>query len=299
MKFRPLISYTSLSCLLAALALGTASGDTDSRPIERELHIMSRVLEESLGDDVLVDWGRLEGLSVFGGRIRAQYIPTVGAIFTIPVNIAISKPQPDTAAAEGPAADADLDLWDKYASKRFDWDDVDGPVAGSRRIIAAPGKQAVIIQRDGEDPDTVNVEEIVKGIHKRVSDSINEDVVREVRAFSRGFSIEYDEKSVERLRADLINALARYGRRLESMPPEERVILIIDAPKPTPLGKRLQDDGGQLRFDNDLDLKLPNLIWSRLGDTSRDRMMLAVPKAHLTAESTPESLASVIVEKQY
>jgi hypothetical protein len=84
------------------LALCAASAEKDAAALtsdvraarDKELQTMSKVLEESLDRSGLGDWYSAPGVftpSPFEGKIRFDYIPTVGAIFRIPVNFPVME----------------------------------------------------------------------------------------------------------------------------------------------------------------------------------------------------------------
>ncbi len=104
-------------CLLAisvALASAGLPEPTDSRELQSELGIMSKVLEQSLNESGLKNWHRTTfSTSAFEPKIRGQYLPTVGAVFTIPVNF----PLAEAAETEEPPEvdESGLDLWDRSA----------------------------------------------------------------------------------------------------------------------------------------------------------------------------------------
>ena len=85
-----------------------------------ELRIMGAVIEDSLDATQSGEWrGRRPGDSPFEAHVRVQYIPTVGAVFTVPVNFAIVDPgekQPEV-KAEKQADGAAQDLWEKNSQR--------------------------------------------------------------------------------------------------------------------------------------------------------------------------------------
>lgn len=90
----------TIVCGFALLAQTTAAYEESSTGIAKELEIMSKVLEASLDSSGIEDWHASSiGYSAFQSKIKREYIPTVGAIFTIDVNFPIVKPEEDVAKA--------------------------------------------------------------------------------------------------------------------------------------------------------------------------------------------------------
>jgi hypothetical protein len=94
------------------------SAEDSVSSIDKELKIMSKVLEASLDATADEDWfGQGFGYSAFESKIKSEYIPTVGAIFTINVKFPIVKPEVESADLESVGAEPD-DLWDRMADPK-------------------------------------------------------------------------------------------------------------------------------------------------------------------------------------
>lgn len=121
---RILAAWAAL-CLLAVAAQAqepptdnAAASDTSTSNMlaENELQTMARVVEDSITQSGLKDWqGPSTDLAVFEPLTKAQYIPTVGAIFTLRVGFCIVEPQ---APEQQPATQekGNEDLWEKHSS---------------------------------------------------------------------------------------------------------------------------------------------------------------------------------------
>jgi len=115
----------AVGCVLAGLAMAgadTAAGEKEHREkiteALREVEIMASVLEERLeqqGGDLAANV--LPGTSAFAPRIESDYIPGVGAIFTVPVGFLISDPN-EKIQEERKDEGESVDLWDRMVTRR-------------------------------------------------------------------------------------------------------------------------------------------------------------------------------------
>ncbi len=166
---------------------------------DKELQTMSKVIEESLNRSGLGDWyGTPEAFtpSPFEGKIRFDYIPTVGAIFTIPVNFTVTERiEVKKEETKNGSNSGEPDLWEKNANPL-----APGHASPHDVIVGATsGMGGVGMIGMGMDP-FVTVQP------------------------------KYDAKKVETLRKTLIETIGRYGSRLTTVAPEERILLVIEAP---------------------------------------------------------------------
>ena len=170
--------------LALALVLGTplvvaAQEANKEGSLDSELRTMSRVIEESLDESALRDWqGTSVGTSFFEPKVRAQYIPTVGAVFTLSVNFPIVEPEEveENIDDEEPATD---DLWERVSRRR-------GPRNPGRRTqrnFSGVGLQL----RSGEDGEA-KVHAVMNGTGAEEAGIKADDIV-----------IEVDDESVENL----------------------------------------------------------------------------------------------------
>jgi hypothetical protein len=165
---------------------------------DKELQTMSKVIEDSLNQSGLGDWygggGVFDGLagSPFEGKIRCDYYPTVGAIFRIPVNFALTEPVVPKKDEPKKTPAGEQDLWEKNAVGQAPSENVQIKVGTSYSFQGSNGN----------------------------SYSFSTDDSR----------LKYDAKKVETLRKTLIETIGRYGNRLTSVMPDERILLVVESP---------------------------------------------------------------------
>jgi len=166
---------------------------------EKELQTMSKVIEDSLDQSGLGEWYggggiQFSGLpgSPFEGKIRCDYYPTVGAIFRIPVNFALTEPVVAKKEEAKKAPAGEQDLWEKNAGGQTPSEKVQVDFGSSYSVVA-----------DGNFSYSVSTDQP---------------------------QIKYDAKKVETLRKTLIETVGRYGNRLTSVMPDERILLVIESP---------------------------------------------------------------------
>lgn len=86
--------------------------------LQKEIGIMARVIEESLD---AADWGkgggwRSRGLPGGPEGVRGEYIPTVGAIFTVRIGFPLSPPKADEKLPSADDKAKSDDLWERSAN---------------------------------------------------------------------------------------------------------------------------------------------------------------------------------------
>jgi hypothetical protein len=169
---------------------------------------MASVLMEVLSrEDLDVGWAGLStGVpSPFEQqRIKSEYIPTVGAIFTIPVGFPLvdhAKKAPEKAKGKESEEKKDVDLWTKHWEGRPESAAAFGDPSAS---TASPASQAYTYT-----------------------------IVRNVTTVGPGEQIAFDKEKVAKLRRALIDTLARYGSRMAHVAEMERVLLIVESPADT------------------------------------------------------------------
>lgn len=171
-------------------ALPIGPGDRD-----KQIQTLARVLEESLNLNGPAGWVSQSIMpSPFERPIKAQYIPSVGAVFTIPVGFSIVDHSAGKSDADSADEDPGRDLWDKH------WDERRRSNPGSRDATFRRG-DVQIMQTDTHG----------------------------TRLWARRSY--FDSGRVAKLRRTLIEAAAEYGHRLTCVEPSERILLVIEAPK--------------------------------------------------------------------
>ena len=94
----------AMLCGSALFAQTSGMCEEGSPSIDEELKTMSNVLDASLDSSGIEDWHASSvGYSAFESKVSGEYIPTVGAIFTINVNFPIVKPEEDVTEADDEA----------------------------------------------------------------------------------------------------------------------------------------------------------------------------------------------------
>ncbi len=199
------------------LALCAASAEKDAAAPasdvraarDKELQTMSKVLEESLDRSGLGDWYSAPGVftpSPFEGKIRFDYIPTVGAIFRIPVNFPVMERMEVKKEDTPKEADSgEPDLWEKNANPQASNDPIPHNAIAGGAVGMGAGRYGTSLMGGG----------------KYGASSL---------AFASEDQPRYDARKVETLRKTLIEAIGRYGHRLTSVAPTERILLVVEAP---------------------------------------------------------------------
>jgi hypothetical protein len=211
------INKMGLAMCMAAVALVWAGAappaeDKDPSAVSRErgkeLRTMASVLTEVLSrEDLDAGWAGLSSgvPSPFEQqRIKSEYIPTVGAIFTIPVGFPLvdhAKKAPEKAKGKESEEKKDVDLWIKH------WE-------GRPESAAAPGAPGASTASPASQAYTYTI-------------------VRNVTTVGPGEQIAFDKEKVAKLRRALIDTLARYGSRMAHVAEMERVLLIVESPADT------------------------------------------------------------------
>ncbi|MBI4558277.1 MAG: hypothetical protein HY706_11905 [Candidatus Hydrogenedentes bacterium] len=178
---------------------------------ENEVLTMAKVMEDSINQSGLKDWqAPFADLNLFEPLTKAQYIPTVGAVFTIRVNFCIVEPETPQEQPETPKGDEDL--WEKHS----------GPVQISESSMAldSMGRKGVIVTDKGR--------RIVVGTNS-VTGTGGDKGIMTSSAVSpdRGF----DADKVQKLRQAIVGALAKYAYRIEHVKESERILVVVEAPK--------------------------------------------------------------------
>lgn len=222
----------------AALALGALispvvlhAQDEDSDGIHNQLRIMTKILEASIGEASIE---RRPNLSVFDSKIRTEYIPTVGAIFTIPITFPLHPSEDEK--GNGTEDVVEEDLWEHFS--------------GASENTSKAAAQAV---PPVEPLDTVDIQINVDKegrLHEQAEQLYKEAERQRTKTFALavqdmtiyrvdgGFSWEltignskpYDPVKVSTLTRSIIETIAQYGHRLKSLQNSERILVVLEAP---------------------------------------------------------------------
>ncbi|MBM3334044.1 hypothetical protein FJY63_05225, partial [Candidatus Sumerlaeota bacterium] len=203
-QIKAIAGSTVLSVLsvLSALSLATnaLAQTTPTKPSEmpKQLAIMTRILEKRLGDS-LPD--QVITASMLQRGIQGYYVPGVGALFFIDVKFAVAEPPVQKPAPEKKKPG---DLWDRFE------EEIEG-----RGPFVGPGPYSV-----------ATVDALGSHIQAIVADeSAGEAYVKLVESVAT--LPPYDSAKVERLKSALFQVLAEYGRRVEGLADEERIVFIV------------------------------------------------------------------------
>ncbi len=212
----------------AAFALGMLIGphvihaqDDENDGIHNQLRIMTKILEASIGKDSI---DRRLHSSVFDSRIRAEYIPSVGAIFTIGISFPL-RLNVKADFSDDVTATIEVDLWQYYSH-------VDKNASSAAAPTPSSDEQAVTtILRKLRD-EVGDEEQRLKAIASYMGEIPLIGVLkRGVFNHSIGDSKPYDPVKISTLTRTIIQTIAQYGHRLKSLPNSERVLVVLEAPE--------------------------------------------------------------------
>jgi len=282
---------------------------TEESDPEREVLIMSRVLEESLNRSALAkDWQGIPiGTSVFEPVIKAQYIPTVGAIFSFSVSFPLKEPPPVPPAPEEKSKDReqDKDLWEKFTKEpeiSLDSDalkkEIENKVTHDLqknmtqlKVDVHKLQEMTPLPPGQSNPELMFLGEPMPGFEGNVP-----DIMARTTA--------YDKEKVDVLRKTILSALAQYGHRLKSLKDSERVLVVIESPKFSQASVS-QDPGSKAVTE----YKKALIYSQRPGghyffrdsnvSLSKDHYLLSLKKKDLDKEKTGESLEGSVDEMIY
>ena len=274
------MDYTTFTASAATAIFLLFAGPAAAQPAEADtgvdldgqLAIMAKVVESSLDESGLGSWKGLPAqIPGLGPAVTSQYVPTVGAIFTIPVTFLIVEPPAEAPGREGPKPDTDL--WEKFLNES----------GGDRDPVEVPRNLDQL-------EDRLRTEELVLSnpesprLGYEAPDSGDEVAKQFLNWLPEvaGQPLTYDGDRVTRLRETLVSTVAKYGHRLSGVPPEERVIVIVEAPKAVDLASNSTDSLSQ------------SLAWLTERHRRKDRLFLGFDKARLTEAATPEALAEPV-----
>ncbi len=183
----------------------------DAAGITRETGVMARVIEDSLDQSGLEGWHAvLSAATPFEPRGKSQYLPGVGVGFTIPVNIPLIDRSSAGQAGKGAESGETDDLWEKHSGAT-------GP--GSEGLQPVPGMgifPGMVPRMYGGTPGMMpgmGMFPGMMGLEIPPKESTGES---------------YSPIQFETLRKTLLEAIARYGYRMESLPAQEHVLLVAE-----------------------------------------------------------------------
>lgn len=293
------------------LSVAAATEEAEA-PVFKEVRIMAKVLEESLDRGGVGPWHTIgAGASFFEPRVRAQYIPTVGAIFTVPVGFPIVAPEPAPDASDSRDSEDAQDLWKRFENTAAE----PGQPLAAIEAAGPDGDQRVVVRRGGDGGVIGAAGEIRQKLADEVEKEINVVVADEMRlAGLYGVTRAYDEERVANLRRAVIETVAQYAWRMENVPSSERVLVVIEAPRPrTPKTLRVRPgarlEGRELRLWTDAWLEplkkfsqegdIGRIVFDVTGGGARDRRLFSFNKSDLLAETTYDDLAPKTSETAY
>lgn len=208
----------------AAMISNVASAqeeEEEAPSIDQELRIMSRVLSESLAEEIGGPRAMFAGASPFDSKVRGSYIPTVGAIFTVQVNFPIRKTEEEEAVGES-SEDENEDRWEHFSQRS------QRPRSFTARggLSAGGQRDSIIIELDerreeGRRPGTTEAYFGAAGVY---SDALG------MYALAKFVGPQYDAQRVEQLRRRIIETLAKYGHRMTSVENSDRILVVVEAP---------------------------------------------------------------------
>lgn len=208
-----------IPCSVAALLIGAgaigATAYADDDDLKQQVRVMGRVLEEELRSD---DGGIVPGVPVLGSRIDGEYIPTVGAIYFVPVSFPISGAVESVPAVEPEARD-DEDLWERFSQGRS-W-----RRGGDREPEGGEAFWRAQADRRQEFEDRLN-RRMREHSTERFAFMDDSDLVR----MFYGGGLSYDPERVEQFRRAVIETVGKYGHRMTALPEGERLLVVVEAP---------------------------------------------------------------------
>ncbi len=295
----------------------------DAGKAYRDVRTMALVLTESLQRaDFINDGPHVAGASPFDDRIDSTYIPTVGVVFNVPVRFPIVEPREPAPEPAEPKFNPDEDLWERFRSRNDSRDT-------ARERMSDAGREEVRVRVEGQqDEQVIERREIER--RDRPEPALDRpgrlDPWGNPYTFMVGVDREpYDAAKVEALRNVVIETLAKYGHRMDDVPADERILVVIDAPR-SPRSHQRKPEGGDAKFDQGFNPITGGRDWTSgfFGTESmrvlspgemmngytflpefaasryfRDRWLISLPKSELSEGVSAETIASKIQEVRY
>ena len=192
---------------------------------------MTKILEASIGNDSIDR--RLARSSIFESRIRTEYIPTVGVIFTIPITFPLHPSEDEK--GNGTEEIVEEDLWEHFSrtSERAS----KAVVPGVPQIEPIePLKIQIDLEKERLDERVVRLLTQAERLKAKTYAVASQHRYWPIQGIAWDLSIggskPYDPVKVSKLTHTIIETIAQYGHRLESMPNSERVLVVLEAPRP-------------------------------------------------------------------
>ena len=299
----------------------------DVGELERELHIMSRVLEDTLDQSRIEDWHWVRpAASAFDSKIEARYVPTVGAFFNLSVSFPILRHAGEEEGGGGERAEPDL--WEIHRrraaspidDKLFSLNSAVGGVASiesgplsilydaqgleRRQRAAEPPKTEVVAPpaERGARGGATNLDARAQRIEPpaeappvtATTDRLQPGRLVVTKALT---GATYDADRVKRMREAILGALGAYGHRISQLEASERVFIVIEAPRRLDPASATALNLGGVDFGVDAIATGQPILRSR--EKLRDRYLISVGKADLTEKTDVETLLPKITERVY
>ena len=210
--------------------LVTHAQDDESEGIRDQLRTMTKILEASIGKESI---DRRLYLSVFDSRIRTEYIPSVGAIFTIPITFPLHPSQDEK--ENGTEEVVGEDLWDHFSSASERASNAKAPVEPVD--LVEPLKIHVDNEKERLAEEVVRLRTQEGELNAKAYALAGQDLLLSIQDgfgwnINIGNSKPYDPVKVSTLTHTIIETVAHYGHRLKSLPNSERVLVVLEAPQP-------------------------------------------------------------------
>ena len=208
---------------LAALVAGrlisplvVQAQDDDAEGIRDQLRTMTKILEASVGKDSIE--GRLH-LSVFDSRIRTEYIPSVGAIFTIPIAFPLHPSEEEK--GNGTEEVVEEDLWEHFSSAKDRASKAAGPAVPPIEPVepAEPLNIHINVEEEGVDEQVVRLRNQAERAYAKAYAVAGQDLLLSIQdGFGWGVNVggskPYDPVKISTLTHTIIETIAHYCHRL-------------------------------------------------------------------------------------
>jgi len=316
----------------------TATSDDvlDTKAVTEEIQIMAKVLEESINNAEIENWkavlpygtlAALDSAATGKSHIRSRYIPTVGIVFTVPVAFPLRSTASYSEGGDETEAN-ESDLWNKHSRSSANYK------VRFRNVQRNVGEHGTTIVTK----EPVVIESKTSTVEKGKSKVLSTEALRIAAATARpdgtvgykvssgggggglggddrvfgiggggaggsGFAFnialpEYDEAKVKKLRATLLDTVARYGHRMEHLPADERVIVIVESGFAELFGGySFLEDIPVIGVKHEGKITSPSEVMRRGRSTAR--YQISVKKRDLTDSTTGDTLRGKVEETEY
>lgn len=299
---------------------------------ESEIAIMQQIIKENLDRaEISRPWKRFPFEdSLLESPLRSEYIPTVGAIFTIRLSFPIKPPEKSPVPEKTPATTPENeDLWDRFSGRKPDQKPEQPPAStppsGSEppqdlkdiRMDANPSSKDPLPSKlsrevkklmDNEDLQK-ELNDLVENLRVRTEQEAMEalsEANRAIREANRRYieslklarrdagvvDMNYSKEDFNAVRNAVIESVARYGWRMKSVKKKERILVILEAPSQVMKDSPVTP-GGEPRDLSNIDdpgVLKPSVSF---GD-SFDHLLIAIDKSDLEKEINPGDLEQLV-----